>query len=155
METTTKSIGFNPADHPDEFALVGHDPTGVPVYRPREIEGCGGCDNGECCGDRGDDLAGDCCGQGEFGRCDDTCPECDENEGWVLSSYDRDGVGEALETGGPFPVQRCDVCNQFGSDVDAAIAFAGQNEGGHIAFTIDEAGHIAGDVLVTIPDVTP
>ena len=45
-------------------------PDGTPVYRPRDVGGCGGCDNGECCGlDRDDDLAGDCCGQGEYGAC--------------------------------------------------------------------------------------
>lgn len=65
------AINFNPADHPDEWELVGHSPTGVPVYSPREIEGCGGCDNGECCGeDRDDDLSGVCCGLGEGGPCE-------------------------------------------------------------------------------------
>ena len=61
-------LDFDPATSP-EWELVGHQ-RGVPVYSPVDPGGCGGCDNGECCGlDRDDDLAGTCCGQGDYGVC--------------------------------------------------------------------------------------
>lgn len=64
------TLNFNPADHPEEWELVGRSRDGVPIYAPRDVEGCGDCDNGICCGDnRDDDLAGVCCGEGEAGPC--------------------------------------------------------------------------------------
>ena len=56
-----------------EQLLKNFEPTGrfttdgTPIWQPKDIGGCGGCDNGECCGD------GEfpCCGQGEYGECED------------------------------------------------------------------------------------
>lgn len=44
------TVDFNPADYPGQFELVTVRPDGTRVYRPVEIDGCGGCENGECCG---------------------------------------------------------------------------------------------------------
>ena len=62
-------LDFDPATS-SEWELVGRSRDGVPVYSPVDPGGCGGCDNGECCGlDRDDDLVGTCCGEGDYGVC--------------------------------------------------------------------------------------
>ena len=55
------TLDFDPRDHPDEWERIGTDSDGTPVYRPIDtVEGCGGCDNGECCG------ACPCCSRSRF-----------------------------------------------------------------------------------------
>lgn len=44
------TLNFNPSDYPEQFEFIGYDADGTAVYRPIEIDGCGGCENGECCG---------------------------------------------------------------------------------------------------------
>lgn len=87
------------------------------------------------------------------------CDLCDTNGGWLIMSYsDSEFDPDTLGPSGPWPIQRCDECQVYDSDLDAALAFAADNEGGVLSIEVGDSSHkdahggpvIHGNILVTL-----